>query len=451
MKRIFILIIAAFAMMQVTSLRAQEEIISYNSGFSGYIPKSVTMNDKPFLFISKGIDKTFNTANSECELKIYDTNFNIVKELTIPSQAQPYKMVIEKRKDTSYAIAYDSINKGSYDILQIYQTCTGKRLSSDDIAKLTTNDYLNIWKEIYNLKNGYITYDPDKFILKSVNGSTALYQSNDTLYSYYHEKFGTKYPTITISLNVGDKHMMSIKQIKYDYIESYTGEWEKEETTYNESRDNYVNAKDFEFINIDKNEDAPLLFTQTLFNNDEKFEYLIPVHTEVLGINYTEDRDYDGEIDYKEYYTDYQIKGYDIYSDNEKIGFLNTPIYIYKIFIFGGNIYLQGESYVEDEDCYYNYIYRFNKSTNSIEQIDEPVRAKMSVREDIVTIDFKEPTKEECELIVTTTDGRMCKKESIAAGSENIKYNTRAFAKGIYNFSVMQKGKVVENGKIIIR
>ena len=75
----------------------------------------------------------------------------------------------------------------------------------------------------------------------------------------------------------------------------------------------------------------------------------------------------------------------------------------------------------------------------------------MSVREDIVTIDFKEPTKEECELIVTTTDGRMCKKESIAAGSENIKYNTRAFAKGIYNFSVMQKGKVVENGKIIIR
>lgn len=453
MKKIFIFIIAACAMMQATSLRAQEEVISFNSGVSNYIPKSITKNDQPFFYIAEGLDGTFyEEADPKCELKIYDTNFNIVKELTIPSQAQPYKMVIEKRKDTSYAIAYDSINKGSYDILQIYQTCTGKRLSSDAIAKLTANDYYNIWKEIYNLKNGYITYDPDKFILKSVNGSTALYQSNDTLYSYYHEKFGTKYPTITISLNVGDKHMMSIKQINYDYIESYTGEWEKEETTYNESGNNYVNARDFDFTNIDKNEcNGSMIFSQTLFNNDEKFEYLIPVYNEVLKLNYTEDRDYDGEIDYKEYYTNYEIKGYNIYSDNENIGFLNTPAYIYDIYIFGGNIYLEGEYYNYNEDCYYTHIYRFNKATNSIEQVSQPVRAKISVREEIVTIDFKEPTTEECELIVTSTDGRLCKKESIVAGSENIKYNTRAFTKGIYNFSVMQKGKVVENGKIIIR
>ena len=69
----------------------------------------------------------------------------------------------------------------------------------------------------------------------------------------------------------------------------------------------------------------------------------------------------------------------------------------------------------------------------------------------LVNIEFKEPIVNDCELIVTTVDGRICKKALISSGSESVKYDTRDLAKGIYNFTVVQSGKIVENGKIVIR
>ena len=95
--------------------------------------------------------------------------------------------------------------------------------------------------------------------------------------------------------------------------------------------------------------------------------------------------------------------------------------------------------------------YRIDSSTNSIEQVGEPVRAKMSVRNEVVAIEFKEPVKEKCELIVSDAAGKQYDKILVEAGSANVNYDTRALAPGIYNFTVVSKGKVVESGKIVVR
>ena len=108
--------------------------------------------------------------------------------------------------------------------------------------------------------------------------------------------------------------------------------------------------------------------------------------------------------------------------------------------------------YYEDEnfdEC--RSIYRINTATNSVEQIAGAAPIKISANRNLVNIEFKEPIGNDCELIITTADGRICKKALISSGSESVKYDTRDLAKGIYNFTIVQSGKIVENGKIVIR
>ena len=377
--------------------------------------------------------------------KIYDTNLKVVKSFVINPEVSPVKIKIEQRKEFKEVTTYNRVD--SYNIVHYYEELNNITVNENNI---TIGMLVEIWKYLYSVGGDYLS-NPDYYTLQSSTGSTAYYIPTDTAHYYHYSEYGTKYPYQAIKLDTknGPKFMTTYE---YDYYESiqYTGEWETIKDDETETRVSEIQGATI--FDADNSTSAFSYLSQTLFNDDEKFEYLIPAYDEEFKLYYTRDRDDDGEVDYREYRTCYTQKGFNLYSDGVKIGYLNAPLAdISRIAVFGGNTYIMGEYYDENDEYYYEVVYRVNKSANSIEQVGEPVRAKMSVREDIVTIDFKEPTKEECELIVTTTDGRMCKKESIAAGSENIKYNTRDFAKGIYNFSVMQKGKVVENGKIIIR
>ncbi len=438
MRNIYFLAIAIFAMLQVTSLKAQEEVMKYNGSHS-FVPKHMTIDNKSFICIHGDLE--YSEDGEEVSVTIYDTDFKEVKRFTVTPEKLTTKKRIEERERVTEVDKEEYSDY--YNIVQQYEALTKKTV---DRSTLTLNSLVDMWKELYSSDLTSIS-NPDSYTLISKTDSSMFFYPKDITSYWYYEKYGSKYPDEIIELTVADNITnMIYRKCAYFETEVYTGEWKTREM---DADIRYSTCEPLDYQEADIPGDTKIYFTQTLLNDDEKFEYLIPVYDETMTLYSQDDRDRDGEIDYKEYRTDYIPKGYNIYSDGEQIGFLNIRGNIYSIFTFGGKNYISCH-YDENKDCF-KVIYRVDKATNSIEQVGEPIRAKISARKDVVNIEFKEPATENCELIITSTDGRACKRERIAAGSENVKYDTRHLTSGIYNFTVTQNGKVIENGKIVVR
>lgn len=123
-------------------------------------------------------------------------------------------------------------------------------------------------------------------------------------------------------------------------------------------------------------------------------------------------------------------------------------IYIY---IIDGETYFVSDGRKENDEYYTTYIYRYDKQTNAIEQVQEFKSSTIRKNNDIVEIDLGQECDNKCEIIVTSVAGEQCARKQVAAGTRVVNIDTRGFANGIYNFSIMDNGKVIDNGKIIIR
>ena len=443
MRRIYLFFIAICTMVQTTSLFAQENVTGMFTEGMGYIPSYFTTEKKPYIFTCN------QESNSTDRIKIYKKGFDVLSEFVIDKNIVTSKYIIEERESVVGVIMRDWYS--SYDIVSEYEKMTPSmpKINRDTLSL----DYqYHIWGfTLYN-KEHYYAYD---YEFKTNSDSGAIYYPKyyntiqDTAFYFNPSKYGSKYPKYIVRLNVGKNKYLCCHGRSYEEGNRYTGDWTRREEISGTYERDIFSA---EFVNVDDSENMDeFTFTQTLFNTDEQFEHLSPVFDEQLHLSYEEDRDYDGIIDYKKYYTsNYNVKGYNIYSNGINVGYLDLPIRISNFFVFGGDMYVAG--YYEDEnfdEC--RSIYRINTATNSVEQIAEAAPIKISANRNLVNIEFKEPIGNDCELIITTADGRICKKALISSGSESVKYDTRDLAKGIYNFTVVQSGKIVENGKIVIR
>ena len=234
---------------------------------------------------------------------------------------------------------------------------------------------------------------------------------------------------------------------------AYQGDWEMTST---ESEKSKVEIEEWiSYRNVNKNiYGESEKFTVDVFDNDvNTIEYLVPVYElqDSPYYIYEDDRDGDGEIDYKRvvYYS--YATSYDLYSDGVKKGRINCPIeYIY--IIDGDTYFVSSDDRKEnDEYIYTTCIYHYDKQTNAIEQVQEFKSTTIRKNNDIVEIGLGHECDNKCEIVVTSANGKQYARKQVAAGTRVVNIDTRGFANGIYNFSIMDNGKVIENGKIIIR
>ena len=444
MRRIYLFFIAICTMVQTTSLFAQENVTGMFTEGMGYIPSYFTTEKKPYIFTCN------QESNSTDRIKIYKKGVDVLSEFVIDKNIYTSKYIIEEKESVVGVITREY--KDSFDIVSAYENNTPSmpKINRDTLSL----DYQHhIWSFSYINEYSYIWFGFYDFKTNSDSGAIYYPTLNttipDTTLYFKPSKYGTKYPKYIVRLDNGKNKLLYYYERYYEEGNRYTGDWtRREEIDYTSDRGIFS----AEFVNLDEPENInEFTFTQTLFNTDEQFEHLLPVYDKQLYLNYEEDRDYDGIIDYKKYrVSENKIKGYNIYSNGINVGYLDLPIKINDFFVFRGEMYVAG--YYEDEnfdEC--RSIYRINTATNSVEQIAEAAPIKISANRNLVNIEFKEPIVNDCELIVTTVDGRICKKALISSGSESVKYDTRDLAKGIYNFTIVHSGKIVENGKIVIR
>ena len=245
----------------------------------------------------------------------------------------------------------------------------------------------------------------------------------------------------------------------YEDDRGFAGEW------YQTRTDNgYALGMEFpEFYDLDQAiggyESFKMPVTQTLFNNDEEYEYIQPIY-EYREEKYENDRDDDGGIDY--IMMDYlpSLVGFKIMTvtgeELQRVD-LDTRFeyygmsYILKI---NGKYYLALEGVFVDSECY-TYIYKINRETSSIQQVGAPIKG-MSVsprtqgRGGSFTVELDGESNAEREVFVTDAAGRTVWRQTVPAGQKTVRISASRLGRGL-NVVTVRGGKQGESCKVIVK
>lgn len=430
---------------------------------------------KPFTFIPKGLaygDDLQITSIGAGEVNIYDSNFNLTKTIAqslplVKSNYTVYKrradiVSLDNQKETSI-----NIFKNSDDLEPAQNSMTADELwecakmiaarifrSSDSDLFYTSYFVDQLTTASSDYPQTYLKVDESTHtIYYNDETSTSSYSKSETYYLYDTE--GTKYPVKYFVFSPTDK---SLKFVQNQYSHSYTGNWEETTTEY--AITTYVSSA---FYNLDEGNSEGVRFelSQTLFNSDQKYEYLVPICEYHAGEPNERDRDGNGEVD--EISTTYfnYITGVKIMSeDGNELDHINFETYsrnysayvhVYKI----GNKYylanLTDTKMGKDSERY--EIFLIDSSTSSVKRMENvqlAIRPNVVDRSSMVTVELDD-TDTARELVVTGMDGRIVERRDIPAGERQIQVPAARMASGMYNFTIRKRGTVEKNGKVIVK
>ena len=333
--------------------------------------------------------------------------------------------------------------------------------TQDNIA-----EYINVGQNLdfEDLRYSFDSYQVDSIAVKD-DGSTYFYTN-----AYYQSYFyGKQYPMLYF---VWKGESLEAHGLKYK--QTYTGEWKQElkEDSYYEENEWLWDVQMFPFCVgeiIGEVDDWGINATQTLFNNDEKWEFLRPIYTEVISNTRESDRDDDGEIDYKEITYRDRLKAYEIVSEDGNVlsSFLvpEGDYYDPRLILWDGETYfgICVEKKIEEDDYTEDYlyeeymvIYSIDKNASSVKKIASTpamrVSPALAERNSTVNVTLDaETVKNGGELIITDSNGRTVGRSHVEAGQTSVPVTTDRMGSGVYNITLTEKGQKVETARIIVK
>lgn len=349
-----------------------------------------------------------------------------------------------------------TVNEEIAEYYDFYNTQLAVFTQEDIIEYINQGPWLIVRTE--NGSMDFSNYLVDSTAVEDNGNTIVFYTDISKIWSYKGLKF------------VWKKDIETLTAIGTSYKQSFTGEWEQElkEDSYSEENEWLWDADMYPFCvgELMGELDGGIFATQTLFNNDEKWEFLRPVYTEVISNTRERDRDSDGEVDYREItYTD-QIKAYEIVSENGNV--LSTiPVsegdYCYPVIVkWDGETFfgISVEDRIEQDGDYYyeeyTVIYSIDKNASSVKKIASTpamrVSPALAERNSTVNVTLDaETVKNGGELIITDSNGRTVGRSHVEAGQTSVPVTTDRMGSGVYNITLTEKGQKVENARIIVK
>lgn len=286
-----------------------------------------------------------------------------------------------------------------------------------------------------------------------------LGDSNDKKINY-----GTKYPERYF---VYYPKTNKVYFAEYDYKEGqiYTGAWvESKKEGYSPEEGIALGAYFYDYDADKLGYRYIMQATQTLFNDDSKYEYLHYKYEIKEGTPRSYDRDQDGEIDKEETYYRSVIKGFELVSEDgtilQSINFDRTFDYAENpanIFKMNGNYYVSFTFTYDDKDGkrkYPTYIYAINPSTTSIQKVDIPqgLAVRPSLADRNATIRVETPAAQsDRRIIVTNAAGQTVWDTTIQAGQTNVQIDARHLSRGVNVVNVEGDSKQNNSCKVIVK
>ena len=244
---------------------------------------------------------------------------------------------------------------------------------------------------------------------------------------------------------------------------TYTGEWVVDyESKYK------IRPTSIGFVDLDNGVASEYLhgayLTQTLFNDDDKYEYLYPNYT-LEESSEENDRDGDGIVDEIITRRDEKLSSYDVLNlDGEKVGTIpikgtyydSDALQLYKWNNKYYFCYYDEMENEEGEEIGYDCYYQFTPKTTEIKKIDAPVMFRMmpqvAKRNETVEIEIAEEAIENGgEIVVTDMSGRKVYTRTVRNGEKTLNMPVNRLSSGVYGVSFITKGKKIESSKLIVR
>jgi hypothetical protein len=304
----------------------------------------------------------------------------------------------------------------------------------------------------------------DKLIVYNYS-SSSIY--NDYLENFYYgySYFGTKYPRIYFRLK---------NDVMYRYTAYYSvkyGEWRVSGTHV---EDKHYNYKRLYLCNINLNQgdgQANYYFeaSQTLFNNDEAFEYILPKYVLSEGSN---EPTYQPTYDEQSIVTtrstiitkksNVVLAGFQVVSSNGTVirdldfeqGFIgfSTPNNLFVVTI-GEKTYLAFSGYQNGKSC--TIFYLIDRQTTELRLVKTApgsfvISPTIVDRNTPINISFGDNNKSGSDIIVYSTSGNQMQRQNVPAGEKTAQLSISANS-GMFIVARQQKGKPVETKKIIVK
>lgn len=253
----------------------------------------------------------------------------------------------------------------------------------------------------------------------------------------YEENFPRVYYSLKSDGSLWGTH------IWYGEITGYSDKWIK----YHEAISEYTSYPGNTYLNINGRDiEGSLTATQKLFNDDDAYEYIVPIFT-YKTVEYYEGACINGMYAAKTAEVGDFVTGFKIMNDKgETVQTFNSSWHNMYAYIIGENIYV-----TPDNGKYY----RVNKSGSStLAEVSMPSGVSISPRvaQNSTPVNITATESDSDRTIkVISANGSVMTTTKIPAGSTSATINTSRFRSGTYIVLVSEGDKMVENCKIIIR
>lgn len=446
MSRMKLYTIIAMAALATTSA-AQSITGRFEFGYADRaalsVPKEFSYGSVPYLVL---VDN-----NDQNNIQVYDENLDVVKTIAM-KESMPFNYQLTCQAETREVTAVNETYKNSYCSYESYEAF----IQRESLVDPYFNESCLIIKDFG---------DGTRKI--TVDYTNSGYTTNRQMYFAY-DYFGMQYPKVYFIEN-----SEGLTGYRVEYAVEYS-EWQATGTTVNDysADQDRIRLCNINLNNGDGRANSSFEVSQTLFNSDEGFEYILPKYKLSANGNVGGSYVINGGGDTEQITTqrsvviseqkELALAGSQVLSEDGNVvsditfdGDFEGSIDLDCAFVItiGNTTYLAFDGYSNGQSS--TIFYKIDRSTSSIQKV-KTAPSTMKLTPTVVNsgstinVNFGDDNVKGSDLVVVSASGAAVQTYHVPAGqtSAQIQANTSA---GMYCISRLQKNKAAETKKIIVK
>ena len=438
----FTLLISSFLLAISQASVAQELVFNSSDAECGIVPGKFTYSQSPLITVLSESESA-EGGQPNGKLTIMDSQTNVVKTLDIP---------FENRNSTTHTERALVKPTGAEKVTS-WDNHWGE--IPEDVTIKSSIDFANYMNNYLQTRSD--TYVP--YFVPGENGVIACCRSYES-YFYLPTFLGLTYPTEYYVLRGN-----FIYRINVSYKPLYN-EADAVWTNMGDEQDwgGYSEPFSFEFASFGTGTegnylDVDIYATQTLFNDDEAWEYLVPVQEENSRIQdvRVDEVTTEGIVLYRTVRKGMKTTAINVVSENGTV-LASIPVggelskdYL-QVLLLEGTIFFQLGLYGNNSSEYYYCLYRYDKQGGDLDKVAAVRRSNRFATLEGDRLDVNlDDADANCNLLLTNSLGKVLHSEKVQRGKGSASINTSSLPEGIYNITLMQRGKVRKNQKMLIK
>ena len=446
MSRMKLYTIIAMAALATTSA-AQSITGRFEFGYADRaalsVPKEFSYGSVPYLVL---VDN-----NDQNNIQVYDENLDVVKTIAM-KESMPFNYQLTCQAETREVTAVNETYKNSYCSYESYEAF----IQRESLVDPYFNESCLIIKDFG---------DGTRKI--TVDYTNSGYTTNRQMYFAY-DYFGMQYPKVYFIEN-----SEGLTGYRVEYAVEYS-EWQATGTTVNDysADQDRIRLCNINLNNGDGRANSYFEVSQTLFNSDEGFEYILPKYKLSANGNVGGSYVINGGGDTEQITTqrsvviseqkELALAGFQVLSEDGNVvsditfdGDFEGSIDLDCAFVITivNATYLAFDGYSNGQSS--TIFYKIDRSTSSIQKV-KTAPSTMKLTPTVVNsgstinVNFGDDNVKGSDLVVVSASGAAVQTYHVPAGqtSAQIQANTSA---GMYCISRLQKNKAAETKKIIVK